>query len=168
VFLYEVSDLKFSLVGVGFLLANLLFACSERVLQRHFLAVRAVDVSKPALMVLNNGVGALLILFVLLIESYNKAPREEEFHRMRVALTRHPLNAGSALAASCLVGCAISYAGLWLQRLVTATSFMVLGCVTKMVVLAWGVAFHGDSHGPLSIFGALLSIGGGYAYSRLK
>ena len=129
VFLYEVSDLKFSLVGIGFLLANLLFACTERLLQRYFLAVRAVDVSKPALMVLNNGVGALLIVLVLLIESNYKAPREEEFHRMRVALTRHPLNAGSALAASCLVGCAISYAGLWLQRLVTATSFMVLGCV---------------------------------------
>ena len=37
-----------------------------------------------------------------------------------------------------------------------------------MVVIAWGVAFLGDAHGPLSILGAMLSIGGGYAYSRLK
>lgn len=60
VFLYEAQEVKLSPTGLFYLFANLGFACAERLLQRHLLAVQSVDVSKPALMLLNNGIGAVL------------------------------------------------------------------------------------------------------------
>ncbi len=70
--------------------------------------------------------------------------------------------------ASCIIGCCISYSGLWLQKLVTATTFMVLGSCTKIIVILYGILFLSDSRSFLSILGALLSIVGSYAYARLK
>lgn len=75
---------------------------------------------------------------------------------------------GLAVGLSCLLGCAISYGGLWLQRLVTATSFMVIGSCTKLVVIIFGIVFFADAAGPISVFGAGLSVFGGYAYARMK
>ena len=72
------------------------------------------------------------------------------------------------VAASCAAGALISYTGLWLQSLVTATSFMVLGCFNKIGVIAWGIVFLRDTHSPIAILGALVSIGGCYAYSKIK
>ena len=67
VWLYESHEVKLSPIGCFYLLANLAFACAERMLQRHLLAVQSVDVSKPALMLLNNGIGALLACVVLAV-----------------------------------------------------------------------------------------------------
>ena len=55
VWLYEATEVGFSPVGLAYLLANLAFACAERMVQRHLLAVKTIDVNKPALMLLNNG-----------------------------------------------------------------------------------------------------------------
>jgi len=166
VFIYEAkeirfSEIRFSGVGLIFLIANLGSSCAERMMQRHLLAVREVDVSKPALMILNNGLGALFSMLVLIIAS------PQEMHSLYHAL-KFKRGTGISLVASCVVGCLISYAGLWLQRLVTATSFMVLGSFTKMIVIAYGIVMLGDSHGFVSVFGAVLSLAGSYAYSRIK
>lgn len=206
--LYESHEVRLSLTGFFYLLANLAFACAERMLQRHLLAVKSVDVSKPALMILNNGIGAVLAGVVMLV----LAPREGRLlvhslhHKARARhalhppsppppvactaclaspphtptprppprlLTARPPNAwqsgtGLAVVLSCVIGCAISYSGLWLQRLVTATSFMVLGSITKLVVIVFGIVFFADAAGPISVFGAGLSVFGGYSYARLK
>ena len=159
--LYEAKDVKLSLVGLTYLFANLLFACTERLVQRHLLAVKTVDVSKPALMILNNGIGALLAAAVL--QSFSPY----EWHHISHAL-RHRAGSGLALGLSCVVGCAISYSGLWLQRLVTATSFMVIGSTTKLVVILFGIVAFADANGMLSIIGAGFSIAGSYGYARLQ
>lgn len=132
VFIYESWELRFSAIGLCFLVANLLFACAERMLQRHLLAVRKVDVSKAGLMALNNGIGMLLSTVLM----WCLSPKEA--HALYHALRYHP-HVRWVVAASCLVGCAISYTGLWLQRLVTATSFMVLGSGTKLIIIVWGI-----------------------------
>ena len=41
--MYESADLSFSPIGLFLLLLNLAFACAERMLQRHLLAVRGVS-----------------------------------------------------------------------------------------------------------------------------
>lgn len=162
VWLYEAHDLAFSSTGLVFLFMNLGLACGERMVQRHFLAVNKIDVSKPALMLLNNGLGALLAVLVCLVLS------PKEFHLLYHACTRKKDNAALAVAASCILGCLISYSGLWLQRLVTATSFMVLGSVTKFTVVLWGMIVLADAHGPLSVMGAVMSVAGGFAYARIQ
>ena len=161
VLIYESHDLDFSPAGLVFLMVNLAAACMERLAQRHLLAVKTVDCSRPALMVLNNGIGAVLTSILLV------AFAPTEWHALKHA-TRRVKGASVTVALSCLVGCAISYSGLWLQKLVTATSFMVLGCSTKVAVIAWGMLFLGEAAGPFSVFGAALSVAGGYAYARLR
>ena len=158
VWMYEAAEVKLSLIGCFYLLANLAFACAERMLQRHLLAVQSIEVSKPALMLLNNGIGAILASLALLV----MAPKE--WYYLRHSL-RHKSGSGLAIFFSCVLGCAISYTGLWLQRLVTATSFMVLGSVSKLVVIISGILFFADASGPLSVLGAGLSVFGGYAYA---
>lgn len=159
VLLYEMREVHFSAIGLCFLFANLFLACAERMAQRHLLAVQTVDVSKPALMVLNNGIGAIFGLAAVALFS------PDEWRHMTFAL-RHKEGSSLALAASCVLGCAISYCGLWLQGLVTATSFMVLGSGVKLIVIAWGILVFADAAGPLSVLGATLAILGGYAYAR--
>ena len=161
VLLYEIHDINFSPLGMLFLIANLLLACAERLLQRHLLSVNSVQCSPPTLMLLNNGIGAFLALLVLPL----MAPKEP--HALWHAL-RYNHGTSGYIAATCVVGCAISYCGLWLQSLVTATSFMVLGSVTKLVVIAWGMLFFADASGVLAVLGAMLSVGGGFAYARVK
>ena len=45
---------------------------------------------------------------------------------------------------------------------------MVLGSVTKLVVIVFGILFFADASGPLSVLGAALSVLGGYVYARMK
>ena len=96
--MYEANDMMWSERGFFFLLANLGFACAERMLQvtltlpltltlalaptpsllraltlqRHLLVVNEVDVSRTGLMLLNNGIGAGLTVIAV---SFT-APRE--------------------------------------------------------------------------------------------
>ena len=42
---------------------------------------------------------------------------------------------------------------------------MVLGSVSKLVVIISGILFFADASGPLSVLGAGLSVFGGYAYA---
>ena len=114
------------------LLLNLLFACTERLVQRHLLAVSAVDVSKPGLMLLNNGIGLPLTAVAA------------GFVKHEYARTLHALAKPRQLLLvllSALVGIGISYTGLWLQKLVTATSFMVLGAFCKIALMVVACLF---------------------------
>ena len=51
---------------IGTVLVNMVVASVERLLQRRLLAVEVVDVSKPAMMLLNNGIGLALTAVVAL------------------------------------------------------------------------------------------------------
>ena len=95
VLLYEQShsrSLSFSPVGVGLLLINICFACLERLGQRHLLAVDTVDVSKPGLMLLNNGIGLVLIAILAGVAD------PSEYTRMWRAL-RQPADAAIVLGS---------------------------------------------------------------------
>ena len=162
VLIYEYSDLRFSPIGVVYLLLNLSFACAERLLQRHLLVVRGVSVSKPGLMLLNNAIGAGLTLLMAVLFGEGRQ-MGQLLHRMR-----HHTSVTVPVLGSCVAGALISYTGLWLQGLVTATSFMVLGCFNKIVVVAWGIIFLHDSTSALSLLGAFISITGCGVYAMIK
>ena len=61
---YEMHDLGGSPLGLTLLLLNMAVASLERLLQRRLLAVEVVDVSKPGMMLLNNGIGFVLTAVV--------------------------------------------------------------------------------------------------------
>ena len=159
VWMYEANDMMWSERGFFLLMANLGFACAYTLGVRHLLHVSEVDVSRTVLVLLNNSIGAGLTVIAVSFSTPG------EWHTLYHALW-HVRGAATYTLASCAVGCAISYCGLWLQSLITATSFMVLGSVAKMAVVLWGMLFLHDAAGPLAIFGALLSMGGGFAYAH--
>lgn len=159
VWMYEANDMMWSERGFFLLMANLGFACAYTLGVRHLLHVSEVDVSRTGLVLLNNSIGAGLTVIAVSFSTPG------EWHTLYHALW-HVRGAATYTLASCAVGCAISYCGLWLQSLITATSFMVLGSVAKMAVVLWGMLFLHDAAGPLAIFGALLSMGGGFAYAH--
>ena len=157
VYIYASNDIKYSSVGVVILLFNLVVAVAERMAQRHLLAVRKVSVNKGGLVIINNGIGAVILLgFVF---QYDLT----QFDRLAVACGNTQTTA--IVGLSCIVGTGIAYSGLWLQSRVRATTFMVIGCTCKLLVIVWGIVVEGDSANALAIAGALLSVAGATAYS---
>ena len=69
------------------------------------------------------------------------------------------------IALSCLIGYGVGYCTIWLQSLVSSTSFMVLGCLCKSAVIFWGILFEANDAHPQAVIGALLSILGSLLYS---
>ena len=74
----------------------------------------------------------------------------------------------TTIALSCVNGLAISYAGLRVQQLVTATTFMVLTNVNKFAVIVFGVVVLHDALSPLSALGVLMAMGGGFWYANAR
>jgi len=158
VVLYHRQALELSGVGFIAIVCNMVFAVLERLLQRHLMAQDPVDISKPGMMLLNNACGLAPNLLLLLV--YQEPPRWAEV--WGGLGTRGYV----MIALSCLNGLAISYAGLRVQQLVTATSFMVLTNVNKVLVVIFGVVALGDPITPTSGFGVCIAIGGGLWYAQ--
>ena len=153
--LYYSQTLALSAVGLAAIGLNLGLAVLERLLQRHLLAQDPVDLSKPALMLLNNAVGVVLNSLALLTVCWHTEVVDYASAFGRIG------GGGCALVLlSCANGVAISYAGLQVQQRVTATTFMVLTNVNKLVVVAFGALAIGETLTPVAAAGVLIATGG--------
>ena len=157
VLVYQMEKIEWPGPGITFLLLNLVVSCAERMVQRHLLAVHKVDVSKQGLVLLNNAIGFALVAIVA-------AFVPGEYARTWAAASEADLRS-VLLCASAAVGLGISYSGIWLQSLVTATSFMVLGCFCKAAIVLFGILTLGDASSPTALLGAGLSLAGCVSYS---
>ena len=139
--------------------ANLLIGVTERIMSRKLIALEAralartlfsgrsspgrpppppptnspwqpIDVSKTGLMMINNACG--MVLLVPLQFAFGEAARWREI----AAFSTHQW---ALLVLSCVVGVGISYAGINLQKYVTASTFMVLQNANKFAVVAFGM-----------------------------
>lgn len=117
-----------------------------------------VEVSKPGLMLINNGIGFLLVGVVT-------CNVRGELQRTVSALTHW--HKAVPVAASAIISIGISYFGLWLQQLVTATSFMVFGAFNKVIVILVGILYYHDTHRPDAMLGAIISMLGILAYGSI-
>ena len=156
--LYYGTTLELSLLGFLLILLNMTLAVLERLLQRHLLSNDPVDMSKSAMMLLNNAVGILPNMLLLL-------PVGEiwQWHDVLGGVSRR---GWAFIFLSCNNGVAISWAGLKAQQLVTATTFMVLTNVNKFVVILFGVLILGEACSPMATAGVMLAIGGALWYAN--
>jgi len=156
--IYEAYDIQFSPIGVALVMLNLIAAVSERIAQRHLLAVEKVDISKPSLMILNNMIGMCLVLIVM-----------AAFAREDVCRLLHAMNQSASTTMwvflSCVIGVSLSYFGIWLQGLISATSFMILGGISKVLLVISGMIFLAETSAWTSWLGVALSVLGGLLYS---
>jgi len=160
VVVYHFHTLQLSWIGFASICLNMVFAVLERLLQRHLLAQDPVDLSKSAMMLLNNACGLLPNAALLVV--YNEPPQWGEVFGQLKAMDY------ALIALSCLNGVAISYAGLRVQQLVTATTFMVMTNVNKFLVILFGAVFLGDRLTPAAGCGVLLATGGALWYAQVR
>lgn len=159
VILYSRNDIAFSMYGLMWMLVNMIAAVIERVLQRRMIAVEPIDVSKSGMMILNNGLGALLLLLLL--------PPFGELEQLPVLLKLTPRQ-NALLLLSCVGGMSISYAGLHCQKYVTATAMLVLNNSCKFSVIAFGMVYFQEAKSIAAIVGCFAAIGSGLWYARAR
>merc|ERR1719401_1807232 len=78
------------------------------------------------------------------------------------------LGAIGAVLLSCVVGVAISYAGFNLRKLVSATSFTVVGVVCKIITVLINDLIWTQHSNAIGHFGLLICIAAGFMYERAK
>jgi len=159
VILYSRNDIAFSMYGLMWMLGNMVAAVIERVLQRRMIAVEPIDVSKSGMMMLNNGIGAVLLL--LLLAPFGELEKLPEL----LALTPRQ---NALLLLSCVGGMSISYAGLHCQKYVTATAMLVLNNSCKFSVIAFGMVYFQEAKSVAAIVGCFAAIGSGLWYARAR
>merc|ERR1719350_632327 len=149
--------------GVHWAVANIFFAVSDRLLQRLMLAKDQcpVDMSKTAITLVNNLLGALLLTLAAWLHG--------ELGEVGSVLNNMDIWGGIAVATSCIVGVGISYTGIWAQSLISATSFLVLVNANKFVIIFIEVlAMHKAPLGPRQITGAFVTIAAAAAYGKAR
>jgi hypothetical protein len=73
------------------------------------------------------------------------------------------------IVATCILGFMISTSGFGLQKLVSATTFLVVNNITKFLNIFLGMVFLNDKLvGLLDTAGCLLAIGAGFWYSMAQ
>ena len=146
------------------ILANMVAAVLERIVQRRLIAVEPVDLSKMVLVLINNSVAILPVSLLLL-----PTKEYDEWHTLKPSEVEH-WTSWVFLGLSCVVGVCIGWAGVNAQYYLTATSFMVLGNINKFIVIAVGMLVMGESSSWEAVLGCFVAITGGlfYAIARNK
>ena len=162
-----------SVAGVAFIALNVVAATSERLVQRHLMAVDPVSTNKNAMLFINNAIGALIVgLAVPLVPtSSHGTPEPQTWAALALTPNVDPSEITFnhfMLLLSCIVGIAIGAAGLHVQSRVSATSFLVLVNLNKVLVVVFGVVVFGEAHTAPAVLGMVASLLGGAAYAALQ
>jgi len=152
-----------NIYGLPWILANMFFAVADRLLQRVMLArtQRPVDISLAGVTLISNAWGSLILLLA--------AWFNHEFQALPSALSSLTHLQFGAIVASCIVGTGISFSGAWVQRLISATSFLVLVNVNKFVIIFIEAFVVGTKVLTLvQVVGAFVVISGGIMYGQSR
>jgi len=152
-----------NLAGIGWALANNVFAVADRLLQRLMLAddQDPVDISKTGATLLNNILGVIPLVFGGLLSG--------EFSQVPEAVRALDSLDIFWVISSCFVGVGISYTGVWVASLISATSFLVLINANKFFIIF--LEFFVMKSKELSfwqIIGASISVLAGIAYGKAR
>eukprot|EP00913_Durusdinium_trenchii_P021552 g20254.t1 len=154
------------LVGVGWIFVNTCFSVLLRLLQRRMLAADQdpVDISKGGCSLINNAMGLLPLLATAYITGDGSMIQGRQ---RRPAPNQLALLSSQELifmGISCVVAAAISYANIWCQSLISATSMLILVNLTRfLVILLDATLLHTDRLSTLQLLGALITVLGGMA-----
>eukprot|EP01064_Diplonema_japonicum_P023499 TRINITY_DN3393_c0_g2_i1.p1 TRINITY_DN3393_c0_g2~~TRINITY_DN3393_c0_g2_i1.p1 ORF type:complete len:354 (+),score=82.32 TRINITY_DN3393_c0_g2_i1:58-1119(+) len=77
-----------------------------------------------------------------------------------------PMAGWFVILVTCIIGFMISTSGFGLQKLVSATTFLVINNMTKILNIILGIVFLNDNlPGAISVLGCFISLAGGFWYS---
>lgn len=154
---------KSNLSGMGWAVLNNFFAVGDRLLQRYMLGQdqNPVDISKSGVTVLNNALGMIPLLAAAFLTN--------EFPNVVPAVQELDTWGHIWVIASGFVGVGISFTGIWVQTMISATSFLVLINANKFVVLFLEVfVMKEKTLGNMQIAGAIVSILACVVYGKAR
>jgi drug/metabolite transporter (DMT)-like permease len=151
-----VEERASSSLGIGLVVVNLFISVALRQAERRLVGVQPVDLSKTAVLLLNNACGAVLLSPLLLMRG--------EHREWSAALDVQGAAAWAWLLLSCVVGVAIGWSAISVQQRVSATTMFVIINTNKVLVIAVGMLLLGDPASPLAVVGTALALSGGAAY----
>jgi len=151
---------EFSVVGVMFAVVNLFLAVTERMTSRRLLVEECNGLPLEISTLLNNFLGLIPTLALAFItqETAKVTDHADAWTDPKVLVL---------MALSGAIGLGIGYFGFAVQKLISATSFLVLQNVSKVAVVGMGIVFFQDPiKSPYAMAGLLLSLGGSYLYGK--
>uniref|UniRef100_A0A7S1Q2Q0 Sugar phosphate transporter domain-containing protein n=1 Tax=Alexandrium catenella TaxID=2925 RepID=A0A7S1Q2Q0_ALECA len=154
-FIYVLADKGFRVEGYAWLGMYYLFIVVEMVFVKY--VVDNVTMSTWTRVYYNNTLSLPLVLISSAVLGFGRF----------LATEWTPLRL-SVLLLSCWVGLAISYAGFNLRKLVSATSFTVVGVVCKLITVLINDVMWDYHANVMGHVGLLLCISAGFAYERTK
>lgn len=150
-----------SLVGVCFAVVNMLVAMVVRIMEKRLLTLECKDLTAGVCTCITNLVGIVPCLAL--------AVAAQEFHAVHEhADVWSDPKVLFVLALSGFVGLGIGYFGYETQRVITATSMVVLQNVAKVATVSIGMSLFGDPITPFALAGIGLSILGSIFYGTAQ
>jgi len=156
--IYCIFDNGFSFAGYMWPLIYFVSICAEMVFVKHI--INTVEMSTWTRVYYNNALGVVpVLLFGFIFGEYNSS-------NMKNSLT---VGTFFVLLLACVVGLGISFAGFHARKLLSATSFTVLGVSNKIISIILSLIFLTKYQvNMLSMGGLLLCIACGTLYAKTK
>ena len=147
--------------GLPWIIFNMLLAVADRLVQRSMLAQdqAPVDISLSGVTLLNNLWGCMFLLFAAVVL--------EKLQELPVLLKSLGSEHVIWILCSCFVGTCISFTGIFVQKRISATSFMVLINVNKFGVISLkAFVMRTKTLSTSQIFGVSVAISGSVRYGQ--
>jgi len=156
-------DWRQGVTGIEWALLNNFLAVGDRLVQRYMLAKdqNPVNISKTGCTLLNNVFGLVpLTIAALWLQEFRDVPQ---------AILALDAWGYIWVLLSCCVGCGISYTGVWVQSLISATSFMVLVNANKFLIIFLEVLVWKEKDiTNLQVIAASISVLAGIGFGKAK
>mmetsp|Transcript_9799 Transcript_9799/g.17606 ORF Transcript_9799/g.17606 Transcript_9799/m.17606 type:complete len:342 (+) Transcript_9799:83-1108(+) len=153
--LYVVTDEGFKIDGYAWLLFYFVFIVVEMVFVKF--VVETIPMSTWTRVYYNNTLSIPMVIASSVALGFG------DFMKVEWGIL-HLL----VIALSCIVGLAISYAGFNLRKLISATSFTVIGVMCKIITVLINDIVWTQHSNMMGHLGLLFCIGAGFAYERSK
>eukprot|EP00933_Yihiella_yeosuensis_P005960 TRINITY_DN110586_c0_g1_i1.p1 TRINITY_DN110586_c0_g1~~TRINITY_DN110586_c0_g1_i1.p1 ORF type:complete len:344 (-),score=26.30 TRINITY_DN110586_c0_g1_i1:12-1043(-) len=160
--IYTWDDLQVEhgdVLGIVYIALDAFLVCIDGMLERYLLALKPVELSTGALVLISNGVGLLPVILLLM------GPCAAEWSEIHIDT--------SSLIWGCLTlpgGALMSYSSVFLRCSVSATAALVVANADKILILGYGILCMKDQMNILKTSGCALALLGSawHAWARVS
>mmetsp|Transcript_2245 Transcript_2245/g.3581 ORF Transcript_2245/g.3581 Transcript_2245/m.3581 type:complete len:369 (-) Transcript_2245:502-1608(-) len=155
------GKLRGQLIGISAMVGKTIINVYYQTRMRYLMVEDPVDINDEGMMLYNNGIALIATMITVFVLSEHEGLTSDAQDLSQ--------KEWSWVLGSCVCCYAISYFSFRCQRLVSATSFHILGNVAKIVVVLFGWVVLQESYNLKSAFAvAIALIGAGwYSYDRV-
>ncbi|EPY29544.1 GDP-mannose transporter [Strigomonas culicis] len=157
-YLYGYQNASLNWIGFFWVMINVIAQVAYGVTLKHYMASKThfASMTKYTMSLLNNALCLPCILFLILVQ---------EFGSLGSNVMKVDFMGFFWIALTCVIGFLISTSGFGLQKLVSATTFLVVNNLVKFFNIFLGFVFLGDQMGLYDGIGCFVALSAGAWYS---